>query len=45
MACAVSHIRAMNTNNSENLQKAIQQYLGGIDKASVNVWWDKKEKK
>ena len=32
-------------HNSENLQKAIQQYLGGIDKASVNVWWDKKEKK
>ena len=32
-------------HNGENLQKAIQQYLGGIDKASVNVWWDKKEKK
>ncbi len=31
--------------NGENLQKAIQQYLGGSDKASVNVWWDKKEKK
>ena len=31
-------------HNGENLQKAIQQYLGGMDKASVNVWWDKKEK-
>ena len=30
--------------NGENLQKAVQQYLGGADNASVNVWWDKKEK-
>ncbi|WP_302027166.1 SusD/RagB family nutrient-binding outer membrane lipoprotein [Bacteroides caecimuris] len=30
--------------NNENLQKAIQQHLGGIDNASVNVWWDKKNK-
>ncbi|WP_336616557.1 SusD/RagB family nutrient-binding outer membrane lipoprotein [Bacteroides acidifaciens] len=30
--------------NNENLQNAIQQYLGGIDNASVNVWWDKKNK-
>ena len=28
--------------NSENLQKAIQQYLGGVDNAGTNVWWDKK---
>ena len=31
--------------NNENLTKAIQQYLGGIDNAAVNVWWDKKGKK
>ncbi len=31
--------------NGQNLQKAIQLYLGGADKASVNVWWDKKEKR
>lgn len=30
--------------NTENLQKAIQQYLGGVDNAATNVWWDKKQK-
>ena len=30
--------------NNENLTKAIQQYLGGVDNAAVNVWWDKKVK-
>ena len=30
--------------NNENLQKAIQLYLGGIDNAATNVWWDKKVK-
>lgn len=31
--------------NNENLQAAIQQYLGGVDNAATNVWWDKKVKK
>ena len=30
--------------NGDNLRTAIQQYLGGVDNASVNVWWDKKVK-
>lgn len=30
--------------NGENVQKAVQQYLGGADNAAVNVWWDKKTK-
>jgi hypothetical protein len=32
-------------NNIENLNKAISTYLGGIDNAATNVWWDKKVKK
>lgn len=46
MAYAVFHIlRNEYEHNGENLQKAIQQYLGGIDKASVNVWMEQKRKK
>ncbi|NYI49046.1 RagB/SusD family nutrient uptake outer membrane protein [Macellibacteroides fermentans] len=30
--------------NKENLQNAINKDLGGLDKASVNLWWDKKNK-
>lgn len=30
--------------NNENVQKAIQQHLGGTDNAATNVWWDKKVK-
>ena len=30
--------------NGANLQEAIQKYLGGVDNASTNVWWDKKKK-
>ena len=31
-------------NNLENVQDAINKYLGGQDKANINVWWDKKNK-
>jgi len=37
--------RAEYDNNIENLQKAISEYLGGMDNAATNVWWDKKPKK
>lgn len=30
--------------NADNLNKAISTYLGGVDNASTNVWWDKKVK-
>lgn len=30
--------------NTDNLNMAIQQYLGGVDNAATNVWWDKKVK-
>lgn len=30
--------------NAENVQAAIQKYRGGINSASVNVWWDAKVK-
>lgn len=30
--------------NGENLQNAIQKYLGGADNAATNLWWDKKAK-
>lgn len=29
-------------NNFDNLNDAINKYLGGRDKGNVNVWWDKK---
>ena len=32
-------------NNNVNINKAISTYLGGIDNAATNVWWDKKVKK
>lgn len=41
----IPYPRTEYTQNKENLQKAIDLYLGGVDNAATNVWWDKKVKK
>jgi hypothetical protein len=28
------------TNNNENVQKAVAEYLGGADKMGTRIWWD-----
>ncbi|CQB89494.1 Susd and RagB outer membrane lipoprotein [Chlamydia trachomatis] len=32
------------TQNKENVQDAINKYLGGNNMANINVWWDAKPK-